>query len=253
MIKRILLSLSLLLICAITGQAFAQSAQGYTSKYFEIRKYYAHDGKLEDLIKRFNDHTFALFEKQGMENIAYFLPVENDDNSMTYILGYPDKASRDIMWDNFINDPEWQKAYAASTADGALVKTIEQTFMVFAPGLNELPKPMPSGVIQLRKYTMYDGKIYDIQRRFKDHTQALFDKQGLRNYPYWVTVEEDGSQSQLIYLLGHRDQVAFDSAFDAFRKDPDWIKARDASEASGKIVEKVDAEMFKTLPISPLK
>lgn len=253
MIKRFLLTLSLILTCAITGQTFAQSAQGYTSTYFEIRKYYAHDGKLEDLIKRFNDHTVGLFEKNGMENIAYFLPVENEDNSMTYILGYPDKASRDRMWEKFINDPEWQKAYAASTENGALVKTIEQTFMVLAPGLNELPKPMPSGVIQMRTYTMYDGKIYDIQRRFKDHTQALFEKQDLRNYPYWVTVEEDGSQAQLVYLLGHRDQAAFDFAFQSFLKDPEWIKARDASEASGKIVEKVDAVMFKTLPFSPLK
>lgn len=237
----------------LSSVAFAQNAQGIKSNYFEIRKYYAHEGKLDDLIARFENHTFGLFEKSGMENIAYFVPTENEDNSLTYIMGYPDKASRDRMWDTFINDPEWKKAYAASTADGALVKSIEQTFMVFAPGLNELPKPMPSGVIQLRTYTCFEGKIYDIQRRFKDHTQALFAKQDLRNYPYWVTVEDDGSQSKLVYLLGHRDEAAFDFAFQAFLKDPEWIKARDASEASGKIVEKVDAVMLKTLPISPLK
>lgn len=242
-----------LCLLVISSVAFAQNPQGIKSNYFEIRKYYAHEGKLDDLIARFENHTFGLFEIHGMENIAYFVPTENEDNSLTYIMGYPDKASRDRMWENFINDLEWQKAYAASTADGALVKSIEQTFMVFAPGLNELPKPMPSGVIQLRTYTCFDGKIYDIQKRFKDHTQALFAKQDLRNYPYWVTVEDDGSQSKLVYLLGHRDKAAFDFAFQAFLKDPEWIKARDASEASGKIVEKVDAVMLKTLPISPLK
>lgn len=253
MFKKILLSLALLLITGIGGKILAQDAQGLKSTYFEIRKYYAHEGKLDELIARFENHTTAIFERIGMENVAYFLPVENDDNTLTYILGYPDKASRNRMWEKFVNDPEWQKAYKKSTENGALVKTIEETFMVLAPGLNELPKPMPSGVIQLRTYTCNEGKLFDLQRRFKDHTQALFEKQGFRNYPYWVTDEEDGSQSQLIYLLGHRDQGAFDFSFQQFLKDPEWIKARDASEVNGKLVEKVDAVLFKTLPFSPLK
>ncbi len=231
----------------------AQSAQGFESKYFEIRKYYAHDGKLDDLIARFENHTFSIFERLGMENIAYFLPVENDDNTLTYILGYADKESRNRLWEQFVNDPEWREVYQKSTENGALVKKVEETFMVLAPGLNELPKPLPSNVIQLRTYHCYDGKLFNLQRRFKDHTQELFERQGFRNYLYWVTDEEDGSQAKLIYLLGHRDQLAFDKAFQDFLKDPDWIKAKEASEANGKIVERVDAEMLKTLPFSPLK
>ncbi len=231
----------------------AQDAQGFNSKYFEIRKYYAHDGKLEELIARFENHTMAIFERIGMENIAYFLPLENDDNSLTYILGYPDKASRDRMWNTFMADQEWIQAYQKSTENGALVKRVEETFMVLAPGLNSLPKPLPSGVIQLRTYTCFDGKLFDLQRRFKDHTQALFERQDFRNYLYWVTDEEDGSQAKLIYLLGHRNELAFNQSFQNFLKDPDWVSARDASEANGKLVEKVDAVMLKTLPFSPLK
>ncbi len=245
--------LPFIFLFCLSLSAFAQQNSDMKSTYFEIRKYYANEGKLQDLINRFQNHTLKLFEKAGMENIAYFLPVDNTDNSMTYILGYPDEASRDKMWQSFMNDPEWKKAYEASHVNGPLVKSVEQTFMVLAPHLNDTPKPMPSGVIQMRTYHLFEGKVPNIQARFRDHTQALFAKQDLRNYPYWMTVEKDGTQPKLVYLLGAKDQASFDAGFQAFVKDPAWLKARDESEASGKIVEKVDAVMFKTLPFSPLK
>lgn len=248
--KTILLTLVGLLL---SFGAYCQKVADMKSTYFEIRKYYANPGKLDDLIKRFQDHTVSLFEKSGMENIAYFLPVENNDNSMTYILGYPDEESRDRMWNQFLNDPEWKSAYEKSIVDGALVSKIDQTFMTLAPGLNEMSMPLESGIFQLRIYTCFDGKLDNLIKRFKDHTQALFERQGLKNYPYWITSEKEGGQSKLVYLLGHKDQAAFEAAFQAFLKDPDWIAARDASEAGGKIVEKVDATFFKTLPFSSMK
>jgi hypothetical protein len=248
--KNLLLCLT---VCLLSFTAFAQQNSDMKSTYFEVRKYYANDDKLQDLLNRFQNHTMKLFEKAGMENIAYFLPVDNTDNSMTYILGYPDEASRDKMWQSFMNEPDWKKAKADSEVNGELVKSVDQTFMVLAPHLNDNLRPMPSGVIQMRTYHLLDGRVPNIQARFRDHTQALFEKQGLRNYPYWMTAPKDGSQPKLVYLLGAKDQASFEAGFQAFVKDPEWIKARDASEASGKIVEKVDAVMFKTLPFSPLK
>ncbi|SIO15087.1 NIPSNAP family protein [Algoriphagus halophilus] len=247
------ISLLTLLGVLFSLSAFSQQAANLKSNYFEIRKYYANPGKLPDLIKRFQDHTVALFEKSGMENVAYFVPVENNDNSLTYILGYPDEEARDRMWNQFLNDPEWKKAYQESIVDGALVSKIDQTFMTLAPGLNEMPMPSKSGVFQLRVYTCLDGKIDNLIARFKDHTQDLFARQGLKNYPYWITSEKEGGQPKLVYLLGHEDKAKFEAAFQNFLKDPDWVAARDASEANGKIVEKVDATFFTTLPFSPMK
>ena len=242
----------MLIMCFAFG-SYAQQLSGSRSTYFEIRKYYANEGKLPDLIKRFQNHTLALFEKSGMENIAYFIPVDNMDNSLTYILGYPDEKSRDRMWEKFSTDPEWQKAKSESEVNGGLVKSVDQTFMKLAEGLNETPMPQSSGIFQLRTYTCSAGRLDNLVTRFKDHTQDLFAKQGLKNYPYWVTVEKDGSQPKLVYLLADKDQESFERDFQNFIKDPAWAKARDASEADGKIVEKVDALFFKTLPFSPMK
>lgn len=248
--KRIALSLLLLTFCL---SAFSQQLRDIKSNYFEMRVYTANEGKMPDLIQRFQNHTMGIFERLGMENVIYWLPVDESDNTLTYILGYPDMKSRDRMWQAFNNDPEWQKVYQESIQDGRLVREVQETFMVMAPGLNEGAIPRPSGIFQLRTYYCYEGKIKDLQARFRNHTQDLFEKQGLKNYLYFLTVEKDGTQPKLVYFLGHDNQASFERAFENFRKDPDWIKARDASEENGKIVEKVDAKFLKTLPFSPMK
>jgi hypothetical protein len=70
---------------------------------------------------------------------------------------------------------------------------------------------------------------------------------------YWFTVEEEGIQSKLVYILAHKNEETGRASFSAFRKDPDWIKARDASEANGKIVEKVESVYMNALPFSPIR
>ena len=92
--------------------------QTITSSYFEMRTYTVNEGKMPDLIQRFQNHTRALFTKHGIENVAYFLSEEQPEKQLTFILGYPSAAERDIRWNNFANDPEWKAVAAASEANG---------------------------------------------------------------------------------------------------------------------------------------
>ena len=71
---------------------------------FEMRTYYANEGKLDDLLTRFRDHTVALFEKHGMENVGYFVPQENPDNVLVYFLSYPSRDSRKASWKGFVSE-----------------------------------------------------------------------------------------------------------------------------------------------------
>ncbi|WP_332913362.1 NIPSNAP family protein [Algoriphagus boritolerans] len=243
---------SLILAMLISASLVAQ--QGIKSKYFEMRTYTAAEGKMPDLIKRFQDHTLKLFKKNGIENVAYFINEEHPDHQLTFILGYPDEASRDVLWNKFANDPKWITAKNASEANGPLVQKVDQTFMVWANNLNDHKKNLKkSAIFQMRTYHCLPGRIENIQTRFRDHTRELFARQGLRNYPYWLTVEKDGAQPKLVYILGHNSKEAYNDAFKRFVADPDWIQARDASEADGKIVEKIDAVFYKALPFSPMK
>lgn len=232
------------------------SAIAQDKKYYELRTYYTHEGKRPDLIKRFQDHTLKLFKKSGMENIAYFLPIDTANQTLVYFLAYPDKASRGKSWDKFMNDPVWKDAQKKSEANGKLVSKVDNVFMTKAPDLNskklnQLVKR--DKIFELRTYYCFPGKLGDLNARFRDHTQKLFEKHGMTNVAYWFTEEKEGEPSRLVYLLAHKNVDAAKASFDAFRADPDWIKARDASEANGKIVEKVESIYLKALPFSPLK
>lgn len=45
-------------------------------RVYELRTYITNEGKLEALLARFRDHTCRLFEKHGIQNIGYWVPIE---------------------------------------------------------------------------------------------------------------------------------------------------------------------------------
>lgn len=226
------------------------------TRYFEMRTYTAHEGKRNDLIMRFQNHTLKLFEKNGIENVAYFIPTDENNNKLTFILAYPDKESRDVLWNKFANDPEWKAAAKASEANGPLVAKVDQVFMEIAPELSpEIISWKNEGkrVFELRTYYLHPGRVDAINARFRDYTRELFQKHGMTNVIYWYTVEKDGSQPKLVYLLAHKSEKAGKKSFEKFGKDPVWIMVRNRSEETGPIVQKVESLYLKPLPFSPLK
>ena len=121
------MKLFLLISCLTSVLAITLTAEDL--KIFELRSYTAHEGKLEALHQRFNNHTLGLFEKHGMTNVGYWVPVDNKDNKLVYILAFPNKEARKKAFQGFVNDPDWKAAYKASTKDGKLVKKIDSEFL----------------------------------------------------------------------------------------------------------------------------
>lgn len=96
-------------------------------------------------------------------------------------------------------------------------------------------------VYELRVYHSYEGKLSDLLKRFREHTTKLFEKHGMKNVAYWVPMDEPQKSSMLIYVLAHPSREAAAANWKAFQDDPEWHTVRDASEANGKLVEKVDS------------
>jgi hypothetical protein len=111
-----------------------------------------------------------------------------------------------------------------------------------------------SRCFELRTYTAPPGKLEALHARFRDHTNALFEKHGMTLVGYWVPRDKDkGAENTLVYVLAYPDCAAREKAWEAFRTDPAWVKARDASERNGKIVEKVDSVLMTATDYSPMK
>jgi NIPSNAP len=99
-------------------------------------------------------------------------------------------------------------------------------------------------VYELRTYSTLPGRLPALNKRFTEHTMKLFEKHGMKNEMYWIPTDDARKENTLIYVLSHESQDAADKSWKAFLADPDWIKARDASEADGKILAKAPDRIF---------
>jgi len=106
-------------------------ADDVAQRVFEIRTYTTAEGKLEDLHRRFREHTMKLFERHGMVNIAYWTPQDPKlaSNTLIYVLAHNSRQAAADNWAAFSNDPEWQRVRAASEANGKIVIKVESIFM----------------------------------------------------------------------------------------------------------------------------
>ncbi|HKT46764.1 MAG TPA: NIPSNAP family protein [Candidatus Acidoferrales bacterium] len=143
--RTLLQSLSAAAFLPATGWAASTAAKnaGFpeVSAVFELRIYHVYEGKLDDLLRRFRDHTMAIFERHGMKNVAYWTPTDEPlkGKTLIYILAHPSREAAKANWTAFRDDPEWQKVQAASEANGKLVEKVDSTYMQltdFSPKLS---------------------------------------------------------------------------------------------------------------------
>ena len=108
-------------------------------------------------------------------------------------------------------------------------------------------------VFELRTYTAPEGKLPNLEARFRDHTMRIFEKHGMSNVGYWVPQDAPASDNTLIYIISHdsRDQAA--ANWDSFRADPEWQEVSRASQVDGRIVSGVEAVFMDATDYSPLK
>jgi hypothetical protein len=225
--------------CLIADAALAATsltaAPAPDARCFELRVYYAAPGKLDALNARFRDHTCKLFETHGMQNLGYWLPLDNPSNKLVYLLAFPSREARDQSWKNFGTDPAWKEVVKTSEANGRLVPKVESTLLaatdfspVFKPNLAAEPR-----VFELRTYQATPGKLPNLLARFRDHTLKLFEKYGMTSIGYWTpTDKKQGADEKLVYLLAHKSKEACAESFKNFRADPEWIKVKADSETA---------------------
>ncbi len=221
----------LLIIYILCSVTIAKTQLATSTPFYELRIYYAPEGKLEALLSRFRNHTTGLFEKHGMKNIGYWLPLENTENKLLYILAYPSKEARDKSWSDFMNDPNWIAVQKATEAKGPIVSRVENIFMTETDFSQSDFSSKGNRVFELRTYKTTPHNLGLLMARFRNHTCNLFTKYGMTNLAYFTQNEMDDT---LIYLLAHKSKADGLASFNAFVLDPLWIEAKAASEKLAK-------------------
>jgi hypothetical protein len=116
---------------ATAEQSSAAAKQVDDGPVFELRVYHTYDGKLDDLLARFRDHTITIFKRHGIESIAYWTPTDDPlaGKTLFYILKHPSRQAATANWAAFRDDPEWKQVSAASEANGKLVEKVDSTYL----------------------------------------------------------------------------------------------------------------------------
>ncbi len=124
-----------------------------------------------------------------------------------------------------------------------------------APAASSAAAPSPSiarnsRCFEMRTYYTHPGKLEALNARFRDHTTRLFEKHGMTNVGYWVPKDKPET---LVYILAHASREAAAQSWKAFIADPAWVTVRNASEANGPIIVKIESVFLDATDYSPIK
>jgi hypothetical protein len=119
--------------------------------------------------------------------------------------------------------------------------------------MTTLPAAADDRVFEMRTYYAHPGKMSALHARFRDHTCKLFEKHGMTVIGFWSPLDKKESEEVMVYLLAYPSKEAADKAWKAFRDDPEWKAAKEASEKDGPLVQKVESKFLTPTDYSKLK
>ena len=110
-------------------------------------------------------------------------------------------------------------------------------------------------VYELRTYTAAEGRLPNLQARFRDHTMTIFNRHGIKSVGYWTPIEGPSAGTTLVYLLEHPSREEARRNWAEFGADPEWKKVRADSEtnAGGPLTTKIDSVFLAPTDYSPMK
>jgi hypothetical protein len=115
------------------------------------------------------------------------------------------------------------------------------------------PAAQSQRVFEIRTYHTLPGRLDALHKRFREHTMEIFQRHGMTNVAYWTPQDSPAKDSTLIYVISHASREAAKKNWAEFGADPEWKAVSAASEADGKIVEKVESVFVDATDYSPLK
>ena len=95
---------------------------------YELRIYQMHEGKMEDICNRFQNHTLKYFPKYGIKVTDFWVDASGK-NTIYYVCEFENKEKMAEAWKNFMVAPEWVEAKAKSEEAGPIVSNVQSFVM----------------------------------------------------------------------------------------------------------------------------
>ncbi len=96
---------------------------------YELRIYHVMPGRMDDINRRFRDHTMKLFAKHGIRVVGFWQTVIGEGDELIYVTAFDDLNARQRAMDAFGADPEWIRVKRESEANGVLVAKVSNRIL----------------------------------------------------------------------------------------------------------------------------
>ena len=222
------------------------------STCYELRIYRCFEGRVPALQKRFQEHTLSLFKKHGIRSIGYWLPLHGEPNTLYYIIAYPDRRSRDSMWNAFAQSAEWLEVKRRSEEDGRIVDQVTSLFMTM-PALSPRAEAFRSGAdhtFELKTYPCASGDCSNLLAAFNDAGRKILEKQGIRTVAVWLASQPDKTPAGVVCLFVHKSEAAARTSWEAIGRDRGWRQITGAPSPYGANATSV---LLAPLPFSGIR
>ena len=158
-----------------------------------------------------------------------------------------------------MNRRTWLRAASLSVfLPAGIMEAMERAFLQAATGSPNAEEKRQGDamtgstkVYELRIYHVAPGKLDNLVARFRDHTDKLFAKHGMKSVAYWTALDEPVKSSTFFYILEHPSREAAAVNWKAFQDDEEWKTVKAKSEENGKLIEKIDSTFLTLTDFSP--
>lgn len=220
------------MMCVVVGALFAGLGVGRASSaeaqeeettpaapVFELRTYTAVDGKLPQVLDRFRKGETAIFTKNGIQTVGFWVPADPPlaANTLIYILAHQSLDGAKTAWERFAGDPLWRSLRTRTEAGGPLVARVESVFMSAHGAVAEVSGATP--VYELRTYAVGDGQRERLVPSLEQAERATAGKKGMGVVGMWAPVDPSESKRTVIVLLRHESVSAAKASRDRAKAD----------------------------------
>lgn len=89
---------------------------------YELRTYKIFEGRMPAILNRFENITFPLFDRHGIEVVGFW--TRSDANELVYLCRFKNEEEKKKRWAAFFADPQWIEAKARTEAKGRFAEEI---------------------------------------------------------------------------------------------------------------------------------
>src|SRR5260221_40032 len=107
-------------------------------------------------------------------------------------------------------------------------------------------------IYEMRIYRCLPGRLPALLKRFDTITLKLWEKHGIKQAGFFTTLIGE-SNHELTYFLGLESLAECERKWTAFVSDPEWVAARNNTEADGPIVANMASQFLLPAAFSTVK